>query len=295
MDVQAGEELTAGRWDDEWEGWIWCINRDGEGGWVPESYLEPSGEQWKAVRDYTTRELEIQPGQELALYELVNGWYWAEDENNQTGWVPARNVERTGPPKTILFDLSEVLIAGLIGVEKELASRLDRSEEEVLRNLGGERLYRLCCGLVTEDAYLQEIVEQQNWKLSTDEIKQVIRSNFEQPVRGMDAVLTSLGSHYELALLSDHAAEWTEYILKVHPFLQQFVKHFFSYQSGETKQDQGAFERVIEKLGREPDEVLFIDDNSDNVRAARQAGLRAILFENRDQLVSELEDRGIVV
>jgi len=41
------------------------------------------------------------------------------------------------PPTTLLFDLSEVLIAGLRGVEKVLAPRLELPEDEILRKLGG--------------------------------------------------------------------------------------------------------------------------------------------------------------
>ena len=57
--------------------------------------------------------------------------------------------------QTIIFDLSEVLVVGLLGIERPLAVQLRVPELQVLRAFGGSRLERLFCGEITEDEYLQ--------------------------------------------------------------------------------------------------------------------------------------------
>jgi hypothetical protein len=56
--------------------------------------------------------------------------------------------------RTIIFDLSEVLIAGLLGVEHILSPRLSLPPETILAALGGGSLRELCRGLITEEEYL---------------------------------------------------------------------------------------------------------------------------------------------
>ncbi len=48
--VSAGEELTASEKESSWSGWIWCTNRDGKSGWVPESYVERTGDTCSTLR-----------------------------------------------------------------------------------------------------------------------------------------------------------------------------------------------------------------------------------------------------
>jgi hypothetical protein len=83
---------------------------------------------------------------------------------------------------TLIFDLSEVLIAGLIGIEKPLAEQLRIPEEAVLPAFGGELLENLCRGKMSEDVYLTTIVEQQQWSISISTLKNTIRENLGRRV-----------------------------------------------------------------------------------------------------------------
>lgn len=93
LTIQSGEALTLGKTDPEWPGWIWCTNRDGQSGWVPESYLERHGQKGIARYDYTAAELSVQANEELILHQFESGWYWATNQDGQSGWVPASHIE----------------------------------------------------------------------------------------------------------------------------------------------------------------------------------------------------------
>lgn len=195
--------------------------------------------------------------------------------------------------QTIIFDLSEVLIAGLLGVERQLAPRVGRPEREILDAFGGARLEALCCGRLSEDQFLAQILAEEQWDVTTGELKAVIRRNLERPVDGMDVLLEQLRQRYELVLLSDHAAEWVAHIRSVHPFLQAFSAQYFSYELGMTKREAATFESVLAALGRAPDACLFIDDSAANVRVARSLGIESIQFAGAPQLAARLVARGL--
>jgi hypothetical protein len=93
LTIASGALLTYGRKDSRWPGWIWCINWEGKGGWVPENYLSIQGKNCIALRDYTSRELNLQVGEFLTLRDLESGWFWATDRSGRSGWVPASCIE----------------------------------------------------------------------------------------------------------------------------------------------------------------------------------------------------------
>lgn len=90
--VRAGEELTVGEKDSEWEGWLWCTDAAGKSGWVPEGYVERRGARCTAIVDYDGTELSVRVGEELLGGSEESGWIWCTNQAGQSGWVPAEHV-----------------------------------------------------------------------------------------------------------------------------------------------------------------------------------------------------------
>ncbi|MBI1878851.1 MAG: HAD-IA family hydrolase [Chloroflexi bacterium] len=196
--------------------------------------------------------------------------------------------------QTLIFDLSEVIISGLVGIELPLSKKLQLPAEKILAAFGGTPLQALCCGELTEDEYLRQVLLAQQWSLSPVELKQVIRQNFHEQIPGTVPLLETLAGHYELVLLSDHAREWVEYIRAVHT-LAMFKFIFFSYEIGQTKRTPSTFQKVLKQIGRRPEACLFIDDSLTNIKAAEAAGITGIQFESAAQLRQALAQRSIQV
>jgi FMN phosphatase YigB (HAD superfamily) len=196
---------------------------------------------------------------------------------------------------TIIFDLSEVLIAGLLGVEKVLSPLLNVPEDTILPALGGAPMEELFRGRVSEETYLENILKKQGWETSIDTLKTVFRKNFEHRVPGMEEVLAELAAVYELILLSDHAVEWIDHIRASHPFLETFNHQMFSFETGYLKKEPVAFHTVLQSINRRPEECLFVDDNPLNVNAAADTGIAGIVFTDADQLASDLGSYKIMV
>ncbi len=194
-------------------------------------------------------------------------------------------------PRTLIFDLSEVLIAGLIGIEQPIAARLHREPRAILRVFERQGLQELCCGRMSEDDYFAGIVRRQRWDISVTALKRTIRRNFRRRVPGMVPLLRRLARHHELVLLSDHAAEWAAYIHRIHPWLGLLQPRFFSFALGQTKKKPSTFQKVLAALGRKSDDCLLIDDSERNLRAAASVGLRGLRFTAAATLERQLGGR----
>ena len=193
----------------------------------------------------------------------------------------------------IIFDLSEVLIAGLVGIEKALSQELPIPEHEILPRFGGDVFHEILVGNISEDTYLRQIVAREGWTIGPARLKAVIRDNFHHEVEGSLSLVTELAAGYELVLLSDHAREWVTYIRSIHPFLGLFQHTFFSFDLKRTKKDPQAFLQVLDATSVSPRHCLFVDDNPHNVDVAESVGIAGIHFLNSRQLEAELEKRQV--
>jgi FMN phosphatase YigB (HAD superfamily) len=202
-------------------------------------------------------------------------------------------MEKVGMAQCIIFDLSEVLIAGLVGVEVELTRLLLLPEAEILSSFGGEGFEDLLVGRISEDAYLQRLIAREGWRIRLAPLKAAIRRNFHREVAGAVNLLRDVASRHPVVLLSDHAAEWIAYIQGIHPFLRVFDHAFFSYELRRTKADPQTFVQVLDVLSLPPASCLFVDDNPQNVRVAESVGMPGIRFRSAGQLAAELRLRGL--
>ncbi|MBN1265548.1 MAG: HAD hydrolase-like protein [Anaerolineales bacterium] len=201
---------------------------------------------------------------------------------------------------TFFFVLSEVLIAGLLGVEKVLSPLLHVPEETILPALGGAPVEDLFRGKVSEEYYLSQVLQEQalhkqGWNTSIDTLKEVIRKSFEHRVPGMEEVLSELGAKYELVLLSDHASEWIEHIREIHPFLEIFDRQIFSFETGQLKKEASTFHTLLQVINRKPEECLFEDDNPLNVKVARGVGIIGVKFTETQQLIGTLRSQEVLL
>jgi len=74
-------------------GWVWCANRAGKSGWVPETYIERQGDLGYMRCDYNAIELTIRVGERLTVHKAESGFLWVTNQAGQDGWVPSTHVE----------------------------------------------------------------------------------------------------------------------------------------------------------------------------------------------------------
>jgi phosphoserine phosphatase len=119
----------------------------------------------------------------------------------------------------IVFDLSEVLIRGLIGIEAYYAEVLGIPPEDALLLFGGENLHQYCRGAIDESQYLAAVTRA-HAGIVAENARHVIRKNFAVMMPGVRELTETLRRAHRLVLVSDHGRDWVEHILAIHPWLQ---------------------------------------------------------------------------
>jgi putative hydrolase of the HAD superfamily len=90
------------------------------------------------------------------------------------------------------------------------------------------------------------------------------------------------------AILSDQT-NWLDEINRNTPFFHYFDYVFNSFNLKKGKRDPSIFRDVSSEMGVRPEEVLFVDDNIENIKRAFCEGLKAIHFKDMDSLQKEIE------
>ncbi len=89
-----GDVLSVGQHDQQWRSYVWCTDRSGHAGWVPDSYLEMSGaHEATGLRAYDATELTVGPGELLDMLEEAGGWLRCRSSSGHEGCVPGDIVE----------------------------------------------------------------------------------------------------------------------------------------------------------------------------------------------------------
>ncbi|HNS39956.1 MAG: HAD family phosphatase [Anaerolineae bacterium] len=197
--------------------------------------------------------------------------------------------------KAIIFDVGGVLIrtfdhSGRRFWEKRLNLPEGAAEAIVLTGEMGTRAQR---GEITTDelwAWAGEYLG------LGDELEA-----FQQDFWRGDAVdsdlmelIKRLNSHYQTAIISN-ATDALLDSLENYGIVPEFDLIVGSAYEGLLKPDPAIYEITLARLGRRPEETVFIDDAPANISAAASLGMKTILFKPSINLAAELETLGVRV
>ncbi|PIV26566.1 MAG: hypothetical protein COS37_05745, partial [Anaerolineae bacterium CG03_land_8_20_14_0_80_58_20] len=89
--------------------------------------------------------------------------------------------------------------------------------------------------------------------------------------------------------LSNWSSETFPITRRKHDFFDILDGYLISGEVNLVKPDPAIFQRLLDKIGRDAQECLFIDDALPNIEAARALGMTAIHFQSPGQLERELK------
>lgn len=93
--------------------------------------------------------------------------------------------------------------------------------------------------------------------------------------------------------LTNYSAQKFDMSRIIYPFLDEFDTVVVSGREGVAKPDARLFRILFERIGRDPHELLFVDDSPRNVAAGEELGMAAILYRPGVDLEQELERHGV--
>jgi epoxide hydrolase-like predicted phosphatase len=150
----------------------------------------------------------------------------------------------------------------------------------------------LVYGRGDEDEFFSELVKLSPNVVSSVEAKKLYYTLFylhEDVFR----FARRLSKKHALYMLSNDVKPWFDYKARKFGFRKVFRKLFCSADIGMKKPEARIYEYVIKELGIAPQEILFIDNQENNVNGAQSAGMNTILFVSLGQLKNDLERFGI--
>lgn len=116
------------------------------------------------------------------------------------------------------------------------------------------------------------------------------------PIEGSVALMEDLrGAGVPVHAITNFSAELWPKTVEAYPFLGEFDVAVVSGEVGFIKPDPRIFDALVERTGTAAGAMVFIDDRTDNVDAARQLGFQAVRFTTPEALAADLAALGLPV
>ena len=200
-------------------------------------------------------------------------------------------------PRFIYFDLGNVLLFfDHRRAARQMGIVAGVPEEDVWRIVFASELHNTYeAGGFTTAEFCEEFCRVSKTRPELDPLMYAAADIFTLNVPIVPIVSQLHAAGYRLGLLSNtNESHWRfvsqgRYALIPHYFPVQAL----SFRLQVMKPDKRIYERAAEMAGTEPEGIFFTDDRPENVAAAREVGLDAVLFQGPQQLAADLRARGV--
>jgi putative hydrolase of the HAD superfamily len=183
--------------------------------------------------------------------------------------------------KAIIFDCFGVLVRDGWLPYRERYFGHDPKRMEQARELNR----MVDAGLLTYNDFLKGVAELAG--ISQDQARREIETN---PVNEQlfAWIKDNFKSQYKIGLLSNAGKNWLPTLFTADQ-VDLFDEVVLSYQIGTTKPDPIMYQAIIDRLGVQPNECLFIDDQPHYCEAAKAVGIEAIYYQDNILLEKSLQ------
>jgi len=97
-----------------------------------------------------------------------------------------------------------------------------------------------------------------------------------------------------IALSNVNSSHWDYILNKNWDFIDWFDELILSHETHLIKPNPKVFEYTIKQAGCKPEQIIFIDDGLNNIRSAKELGIKGIKFTNAEELLEELKKFKII-
>jgi putative hydrolase of the HAD superfamily len=173
--------------------------------------------------------------------------------------------------------------------------QLGRGMQTVAERDGEYPLFRLERGELSEREFLENL----SWGLERELGHRPTLHRFREVYFGalranepmLDLMRELRDGGYRLALLTNNVREWEPLWRAMLPVDEIFEVVVDSAWVGMRKPEPEIYRLALDRLGGvAPERALFVDDNEQNVEAARELGMRAVHFRSNEQAIPEIRN-----
>lgn len=199
--------------------------------------------------------------------------------------------------EAVIFDLGNVLIDFDHRIAaKKIAEFTGKTGEEIYNLFFDSQLTRSFEeGKISPRQFFSGVKEILGVSIDYDEFSAVWNGIFffSQKNLGVYNIARSLKKRYRIALLSNINALHLEYVRKTFPVFDAFDYFIASCEVGSCKPDPDIYQKALEVLKAEPQNVFYTDDRIELVESANRLGIKGFVFRGVEQLKSDLLASGI--
>jgi putative hydrolase of the HAD superfamily len=201
--------------------------------------------------------------------------------------------------RAVVSDFGGVLTTPLRGPFDGFAARAGLATDELRSALaavfardGAHPFFELECGRMTEARFLasleQMLSEQLGREISCADFSEMLWAGLEpnKPMIELMAALRDEG--YRMALVTNNVREWESRWRAMAPIDEIFELVVDSAYVGVRKPDPEIYDLTVRRLGVPAQACLFVDDLEPNCAAARDAGMRAIVYRDAEQATMDI-------
>lgn len=194
----------------------------------------------------------------------------------------------------IFCDLGNVLVNfdHRIAVRKIL-SRTTKNEEDIYQlffDSGLTKLYEE--GKISSLDFFRRVKDSLGLKADGDEFFSIWDDIFfETPLNvKIQDFLRAVKGRYKLAMISNINENHFEFLRKKMPIFGEFNKLALSYEVGFRKPAQEIYIAALKALNARPEDVFYIDDRQDLIKAASGYGIKGITFDSEEAFEKIIEE-----
>lgn len=199
--------------------------------------------------------------------------------------------------KFIILDLGGVYFTDGTAIALKKIKKLVKADEIVVDELFKESLgkegYLFRIGKLSSEEFWKIVSE----KLSipsgkVSKIREIWHSSYQSNKR-MKELVQNLRKKYKVVAFSNTMKERVDYLDKKYDVLKDFDAFVFSYEHGMTKRNPDFFKKMLEIIGANVEDCLFIDDKEEYLNAAKSLGMKTIMFKGVESFSKELKSFGV--
>lgn len=150
------------------------------------------------------------------------------------------------------------------------------------------------CGLCSNQEFIAEFRGLFDLEGSDTELETLWNSWVQTPYHGIVEAISELQQNYQVACLSNTNDLHWEHLQTYLDLNQLFTPTYASHEINLAKPNKDCFEYVIENLGVDANDIIFLDDTQANVEAANQSGMKSYRVDPNVGAIPILKQLGLI-
>lgn len=192
--------------------------------------------------------------------------------------------------KAITFDLDGVYFvngkSNFIANIVKLGVPEDEAKRVFLKSVEMNHQYKE--GKMTDDEFWNWASKE--WKLdkTPKELMELLISGYEVDQNVVEIVKKVRANGYKTLICTNNFPARINGLQERFKFLDDFDGKSISYEVESSKPDSKIYQKLIEVSGVNANEIVYADDNNDNILEAQKLGINAFFYEGFDKFIEKL-------